>query len=701
MKTINDFEQGWEYMQVGITKLKRFVEGLPGPALDPELYMDLYTTVYCRSRGKPPHDYSEKLYDKYHETIEEYINSTVLPALREKHDDEYMLLRELVKRWSSHKVLVRDLSYIFRYLDRYFITRRSLPSLKEVGLSCFRDLVYNQVQLKVKEAVIALVAKEREGEEIDRVLKKNIKEFYVEMERYEQDLESFLLEDTASYYSRKASSWIQEDSFLEYIRKSEECLKKEKERVSHYLHPSGEPKLVKEVEHELLEVYASKLLEKKHSEFCEIARGLEPIANILKQHVIDAEGEEDTAANQEQVLIRKVVEIHDKYMVYVTDCFQNHTLFHWALNEAFEVFRSKTGAGSSSSAELLVKFCDRIILKKWGSEELSDEAIEKVVKVLAYISGDKDIFAEFYRKKLAHRLLLDHGANEDQERSIVTNLKQIFGGNFTFKMEGMVTDLTLSREHKNSFNEYLANNPVEKPRIDFTITLLTTGFWPSYKTFDINLPSEMVKCVEVFKGFYETKTTCRKLTWIYSLGTCHINGKFDQKPIELIVSTHQAALLLLFNTRDKLSYTDIQTQLNVSHEDLVWLFHSLSRAKYKILIKVPSTNTVSKTDVFEFNSKFTVKMRRIKIPPPHVDERKRVVEDVHKDRCYAIDAAIVRIMKGRKVLGHQQLVSECIEQLSRMFKPDIKAIKKRIENLITRDYLERDKENANMFRYLA
>ncbi|KAI7982117.1 Cullin-1 [Camellia lanceoleosa] len=91
-------------------------------------------------------------------------------------------------------------------------------------------------------------------------------------------------------------------------------------------------------------------------------------------------------------------------------------------------------------------------------------------------------------------------------------------------------------------------------------------------------------------------------------------------------------------------------------------------------------------------------MRRIRIPLPPVDERKKVVEDVDKDRRYAIDASIVRIMKSHKVLGHQQLVMECVEQLSRMFKPDFKAIKKRIEDLITRDYLERDKENPNLFR---
>lgn len=34
-------------------------------------------------------------------------------------------------------------------------------------------------------------------------------------------------------------------------------------------------------------------------------------------------------------------------------------------------------------------------------------------------------------------------------------------------------------------------------------------------------------------------------------------------------------------------------------------------------------------------------------------------------------------------------------------QPDFKAIKKRIEDLITRDYLERDKDNANTYRYLA
>jgi hypothetical protein len=70
-----------------------------------------------------------------------------------------------------------------------------------------------------------------------------------------------------------------------------------------------------------------------------------------------------------------------------------------------------------------------------GSEKLSDEAIDetldKVVKLLAYIS-DKDLFAEFYRKRLARRLLQDKSASDDHERSILTRLKQQCGAQVRF-----------------------------------------------------------------------------------------------------------------------------------------------------------------------------------------------------------------------------------------------------------------------------
>ncbi|KAI3505757.1 hypothetical protein L1887_27981 [Cichorium endivia] len=714
-------------------------------------------TMYNMCTQKPPHDYSQQLYDRFRETCEEYITSTVLPSLREKHDE--FMLKELVRRWSNHKIMVRWLSRFFHYLDRYFIARRSLTPLNEVGLVCFHDQVYpllvggfqwkqtlnHRVEVqyvtgKVGEAVISMIDREREGEKIDRAIGKAALEISAEIgmgkvNHYEDDFEPSMLYNTTTYYSRKASEWISQDSFHDYVVKVDECLKREKNMASDYLHSSCVPAVLEIVERELLSVDATKLLEKDDKYWLTLLTNdkvedlsrvyklcskmpavVDHASSMLKQHVTSegrklANQVEDVASNK-QVFVRKVIELYDKYLSYVNDCFMNHTLFRKALDEACEII-CNMGIAGSSIAELLATFCDNT-LKKGGSEKLSDDAIEdtleKVVKLLAY-NNDKDRFAEFYRKKLAWRLLFDMSADDEHESSILIKLKRLCGGEFTSKMEGMVTDLTSAKEDQSHFQEYLSKNPNVSRGFDFRMTVLTGRFWPSYKSSGLNLPAEMVKCVEVFEDFYQQTTKQKKLTWIYSLGSCNINGKFEPKTMELIVTTYQASVLLLFNSSDRLSYQEIKTHLNLPDDDVVRLLHSLSCAKYKILLKEPNTKTISPTDYFEFNSKFTDKMRKIKrlilyfllnmqIPITPDDEKKKVIEDVDQDRQYTIEASIVRIMKYRKVHGYQQLLLECVEQMKRIFKPDQEAIKKRIEDLITREFLERDNEDRNLLRYL-
>jgi len=57
--------------------------------------------------------------------------------------------------------------------------------------------------------------------------------------------------------------------------------------------------------------------------------------------------------------------------------------------------------------------------------------------------------------------------------------------------------------------------------------------------------------------------------------------------------------------------------------------------------------------MFQFNHKFTEKMRRIKVLLTPIDRKKKVIDDVKKDRRFSLDACIVRIMKSREVMGHQ------------------------------------------------
>ena len=64
-------------------------------------------------------------------------------------------------------------------------------------------------------------------------------------------------------------------------------------------------------------------------------------------------------------------------LTFVNICLQSYSYLQ-ALKEAFEVFCNK-GVSGSTSAELLATFCDNI-LKKGGSEKLSDEAIEDTLE---------------------------------------------------------------------------------------------------------------------------------------------------------------------------------------------------------------------------------------------------------------------------------------------------------------------------------
>ena len=139
-----------------------------------------------------------------------------------------------------------------------------------------------------------------------------------------------------------------------------------------------------------------------------------------------------------------------------------------------------------------------------------------------------------------------------------------------------------------------------------------------------------------------------------------------------------------------------------------------------MLTKVPKGKDINDGDKFVFNKDFTNALFKIKINQVIMkncsfilyciifiqiqlketnDEQKATEERVFQDRQYQIDAAIVRIMKMRKTLSHNLLLTELYNQLKFPVKPP--DLKKRIESLIDRDYMERDKDNANQYNYVA
>lgn len=60
------------------------------------------------------------------------------------------------------------------------------------------------------------------------------------------------------------------------------------------------------------------------------------------------------------------------------------------------------------------------------------------------------------------------------------------------------------------------------------------------------------------------------------------------------------------------------------------------------------------------------------------------------------------ILRARKTCSHQNLLVEVINQLSQRFKPNVDMMKRRIESLIEREYMERVEDAAApTYTYLA
>lgn len=615
--------------------------------------------------------------------------------------------------------------------------------------------MYKEIKERTQLAVLQQIKLEREGEHVDYGLLRDVLAIFQEvgmgsLECYENDFEQALLAETGNYYRRTAMSWIEEDSTPDYMIKAEDSLRAEECRVESYLHVATKPKLLKEAEMQLLGVHQARLLEKEDSGcaallrndkrddlarmyrlFGRIPKGLDPIAYLFRRHIeaegmklvqdavlaVEARREKEKKSSSgkskdssvslkdlpEHTFIRQIVELQDTYMNYVTNCFGGSSIFHKALKEAFESFCNKQ-VGGASPAELMASFCD-LVLRKGSSERLSlddlDNTLDKVVKLLAYVS-DKDLFAEFYRKKLGRRLLNAASASEDAEKGVLTRLKQQCGQQFTSKMEGMVQDMQLAKEKEKNFGDWLRQKEIRLP-IEMTVTVLTTGFWPSFRPLELVLPESMMTAVEQYTKYHEeVNNKTRRLTWLLGMGSVNVRATFD-KPYDLTLQPSQAAVLSAFNEVGKapLSFGELQNSTRLGDEDLSRVLFSFTMGKHKLLIKSPEGGRINKTDTFMLNESFADKARRIKIPLPPADDRRKVQEEVDKDRKHAIDAAIVRIMKSRRALSHSSLIMEVVQQLQRMFQPDVKVIKRSIEGLIEREYLERDQENQQMYKYVA
>jgi cullin 3 len=454
--------------------------------------------------------------------------------------------------------------------------------------------------------------------------------------------------------------------------------------------------------------------------------------------------------------VRGVLAMRQKYEIVVEITFRNEKKTQKRMRESIEDFLN----ADARAASCLAVYVDELLRGglKGATTEQMNSALNDSIIVFRYLS-DKDVFESFYKQHLAKRLLGGRSISDDAERSMVSLLKAECGYQFTTKLEGMFNDMRISRETRESYKAY-KRSPTRKndesaltfadqsKLIDVEVDVLTAGYWPSQNVPVCILPRSVQSAIDHFSTFYLKAHTGRKLSWQTSAGAAELKAVFGTGPDryrrhELCVSTYQMCILLLFNDHDVLTLGQIRAQTHIPDQELRRHLISLCTPKNRILKKGSKGRGITTDhDTFTFNADYTSKLKRVRISlvkdssisrspgdeagggsapgptsangedgapiPGGVSSTagKTMIDgsipvSVEEDRRHLVEAAIVRIMKARKSLHHNELIAEVTRQLTVRFCPSPQFIKKRIESLIDREYLERHETEHRLYKYVA
>lgn len=644
--------------------------------------------------------------------------------------DSSQFLKDMNSCWQNHCQQLIMIRSIFLFLDRtHVLTNPSIMSIWDLGLERFRHYfsTISRVQKRTTDDILSLIQEERDGNIVDRNLIKDLLSMLSTLSIYLMAFEQRFIQETERLYRTKSDTLVNEYDVPQYLKYVEKIIMEETDRSSIYLDSNTKRPLIETVEQELIAKHLKLILSKGidnllenmriddlvllHALLSRVENGPHEICQHFNQFV-KKQGKLLVAnPEKDKSMVSELLTFKEQMDKVVNDCFMSQERFINSLKEAFEHFINQR---PNKPAELIAKYIDARL--RSGNKEATEEELEKmldrILVLFRFIHG-KDVFEAFYKKDLAKRLLVNKSASVDAEKSMLTKLKQECGAAFTGKLEGMFKDIEVSKDIMLNFRTYLANAKIA-PSLDIYVNVLTMGFWPTYQPIKITIPQFMLKHQDFFEKFYTQKHSGRKLQWQPNLDQCTLvadyrasqgdNSNDDRRSRhELQVSLFQAIVLLLFNSKDELTYKEILEATSIESLELKRTLQSLACGKTRVIIKDPKGKDVTEDDKFLYNSKFQYHLFKVKINQVQLketqEEQAMTQEKVFQDRQYQIDAAIVRVMKTRKKLSHQLLLNEVFDLLR--FSVRAQDMKARIESLIERDFLKREPDNVNIYNYVA
>jgi len=231
---------------------------------------------------------------------------------------------------------------------------------------------------------------------------------------YKEHFENPFIEATEIYYRQESEAFLAANSVSDYLKRAEERLKEEEDRVERYLNTQTRKVLISKCEHVLIREHSELMwesfqslldfdkdedLQRMYALLSRIPEGLEPLRKKFEEHVkktgqvaiskLVGETGANVDALDPKAYVDALLEVHRKNSETVTRSFRGEAGFVASLDKACREFVNRnaaTGTSSSKSPELLAKHADLLLRKnnKLAEEGDLEGALNRVVCFVHY-----------------------------------------------------------------------------------------------------------------------------------------------------------------------------------------------------------------------------------------------------------------------------------------------------------------------------
>ena len=675
-------------------------------------------------------DNYEKTKEIVKNNIQQMIKEYVIIIAQElkQNESSFSLLQDYSVKWTKFKIIKICIDTSLKPIFKLELLSKVDKIINSFCNNIWVECVFEQNKLVIRSALHELLDEFRKQsldgytDQSNITIIHQVINSYIEIDKsltkeYITDWVEPLLEHTKEYYAKICSEYFSNNnSISEYLNYCDRILDLEDLIARKFLHQQSikeHSNVVNEVviinyKDRLSEGLADFVTDNKIVELKHLYRlfnrinNLDPLIQLFFNHCnvilmdlfVQLVPQFEDQANKQTFPITFCKEFLDKYnflLKIIDTAFNNDNKFKQMLDKSARTILNNNSIIKQDDqmelcARFIARYTDYIISdSKISIQEIVDNHINNL-NVLYVLLASKDVFCKCYKTYFMNRLLKTK-IIQDSDICFINMMKKC-DIELTQSLSIMIRDINQSNERY--------NNIIESTNIQFVPTIITASSWPLNNHelgIIMKLPKEIEDLSTVFIKKFSDINNGKVVVWLHEKSMIELSIKFSSKTYRITMNHLQAAITLALAKNSIMTNNEIYDATELTPE---WADSALkSLGSVKLFQQNP------KTKAWRINPGFSapsiVLNASVKFTRPVAEDK--VDPQIEEQRCINTQAAIVRIMKTRRVIDHNSLCEEVIKQTSRFFPQRIERIKRQIEKLINgqEKYLERRDKNTYVY----